>query len=58
MSTSAKLAATSHAIVLESTSIWIYYPEVNFVSGDLGLAGARELMATQFPNDVDRLVVP
>ncbi|MDR3465416.1 MAG: hypothetical protein P4M07_05680 [Xanthobacteraceae bacterium] len=58
MATSAAWASAEHAIPLENSSIWLYYPSISFVSKDLGLAGAKELLAENNPADLARLRVP
>lgn len=58
MAVSAGWARAENAIPLENSSIWLYYPSISFVSKDLGLAGARELLTDNNPPDVERLRVP
>ncbi|MGG6498784.1 UNVERIFIED_CONTAM: hypothetical protein NY603_38235, partial [Bacteroidetes bacterium 56_B9] len=58
MAESARLAGSEHAIPLEHSSFPIYYPGLSFVSRDLGLAGAKELLAGGNPADLARLRVP
>jgi len=61
MAFSAELARAENAIMFENASIWIYYPDVNFVGRDLGLegpGGAKALLAARNPADVARLRVP
>lgn len=58
MAESARMASSEHAIPLEHSSFSIYYPGLSFVSRDLGLDGAKDLLAAKNPADLSRLRVP
>lgn len=58
MAESANWARDFHAIPLEHSSFSVYYPDLNFVSRDLGVDIAKELLAERNPADIARLRVP
>jgi hypothetical protein len=58
MEESAKWAEADRAIPFEYSSFIIYYPNLSFVSRDLGLDIAKELLTETNPADVGRLRVP
>jgi hypothetical protein len=55
---SAAFARAERRIVLEHASLWLYYPDVDFIGRDMGPDGARQFLAANYPHLKDRPIVP
>ncbi len=54
--TSAKRARETGQIVMEQSALWLYHPEVDFISADMGRAEAIRYLIKYKPTDLPRLV--
>jgi hypothetical protein len=55
---SAGRVKAERAIVVEHSSLWLYFPDADFIGRDMGPEGARQFLLANHPHLADRLIMP
>lgn len=58
MTASAEISQSQHRVVLEFSSLGLYFPKAEFVSTDWGVQGAKDLIKSVAPGREDQLYQP
>lgn len=54
----AERARSEGSIVMAHAAMWLYHPDTDFISNDMGHSGALQFLQERYPEQVQRLVIP